>query len=151
VSLTAELIEQLSRQYREHPHWSYQLHYDNLVAWAQGKGLAESLRSYVTVRRYMQAHGLLRTRRATPKGRPGEERPCPFRKRAKSLQLFAFSSHFRFAESDVLNRGKTPDRSMSGSNSEWEQCGRRMSGAAGSRAVVRVATVEVPRRNPDLW
>jgi transposase InsO family protein len=27
----------------------------------------------------MQAHGLLRTRRATPKGRPGEERPVPRR------------------------------------------------------------------------
>ena len=32
------------------------------------------LGSYSTVRRYMQAHGMLRTRRQRPKGRPGEER-----------------------------------------------------------------------------
>ena len=30
VSLAAALAERLHFQYRDHPHWSYQLHYDNL-------------------------------------------------------------------------------------------------------------------------
>ena len=33
VSLAAALAERLHLQYRDHPHWSYQLHYDNLAAW----------------------------------------------------------------------------------------------------------------------
>ena len=32
VSLAAALAERLILQYRDHPHWSYQLHYDNLAA-----------------------------------------------------------------------------------------------------------------------
>ena len=33
VSLATALAERLVLQYHEHPHWSYQLHYDNLAAW----------------------------------------------------------------------------------------------------------------------
>ena len=32
VSLTAPLIRQLAQQYDDHPHWTYQLHFDNLAA-----------------------------------------------------------------------------------------------------------------------
>ena len=32
VSLAAALAERLDLQYRNHPDWSYQLHYDNLAA-----------------------------------------------------------------------------------------------------------------------
>jgi hypothetical protein len=32
VGLAVALAERLHLQYREHPHWSYQLHYDNLAA-----------------------------------------------------------------------------------------------------------------------
>src|SRR4029077_7045447 len=32
MSLAAALAEQLHFQYRDYPHWSYQLHYDNLAA-----------------------------------------------------------------------------------------------------------------------
>ena len=32
VSLAPALAERLHLQYRDHPHWSYQLHYDNLAA-----------------------------------------------------------------------------------------------------------------------
>jgi len=32
VSLTGPLIQQLAQQYDAHPHWTYQLHFDNLAA-----------------------------------------------------------------------------------------------------------------------
>ncbi len=72
VSLPGALAERLLLQYREHPHWSYQLHYDNLVALAKADPSLGPRRSYSTVRRYMKAHGLLRKPRPSPKGRPGE-------------------------------------------------------------------------------
>lgn len=73
VTLAATLIEHLERQYREHKHWTYQLHYDNLAAVVKADPTRGPLRSYATVRRYMQTHGLVRQPRP-PKGRPGEER-----------------------------------------------------------------------------
>jgi transposase InsO family protein len=74
VSLASAQIEHLERQYRQHPHWTYQLHYDNLAAVVKVDPAQGPLRSYATVRRYMQTHGLLRKPRPAPKGRPGEER-----------------------------------------------------------------------------
>jgi hypothetical protein len=57
ISLPAVQVEQLLAQYRAHEHWSYQLHYDNLAAWVQAHPTRGPLRSYSTVRRYMQARG----------------------------------------------------------------------------------------------
>ena len=74
VSLDAALAEHLFNQYRDHQHWSYQLHYDNLAAVVKAKPALGKLRSYSTVRRYMQAHGMLRKPRPAPRGRPGEAR-----------------------------------------------------------------------------
>ena len=74
VSLAAAVAERLFRQYQDHPHWSYQLHYDNLAAVVKADPSLGSLRSYSTVRRYMKAHGLVRQARPVPKGRPGEAR-----------------------------------------------------------------------------
>ena len=74
VSLAPALAEHLFRQYRDHQHWSYQLHYDNLAALVKADPSLGPLRSYSTVRRYMKAHGLVRKRRPAPKGRPGEVR-----------------------------------------------------------------------------
>lgn len=74
VSLTAALAERLFRQYQDHPHWSYQLHYDNLAALAKTDASLGPLRSYSTVRRYMKTHGLVRKARSAPKGRVGEAR-----------------------------------------------------------------------------
>jgi transposase InsO family protein len=74
VSLAPALAERLFRQYQDHKHWSYKLHYDNLAALAKSDPSLGPLRSYSTVRRYMQAHGLVRKPRPAPKGRPGEAR-----------------------------------------------------------------------------
>jgi transposase InsO family protein len=72
VSLAAAVAEHLFGQYRDHPHWSYQLHYDNLAAFVKSAPSLGPLSSYSTVRRYMKAHGLLRKPRCQLKGRPGE-------------------------------------------------------------------------------
>src|SRR3990170_21896 len=72
VSLAAALAELLFLQYRDHKHWSYQLHYDNLAALVKADASLGPLRSYSTVRRYMKVHGMVRQPRPRPKGRPGE-------------------------------------------------------------------------------
>jgi len=73
-SLPTALRERLARQYDDHPDWTYQLHYDNLTAIVHGEPALGPLGSYQTVRRYMQAHGLVR-RPAPPVSRyPGQER-----------------------------------------------------------------------------
>jgi transposase InsO family protein len=67
VSLPAAVVERLRRQYQEHPHWTYQLHYDNLLALLQAEPTLGPLRSYATVRRWLQAHGLVRQPRPQPR------------------------------------------------------------------------------------
>jgi transposase InsO family protein len=72
VSLAAALAEQLHFQYSDHPHWSYQLHYDNLAALVKADPSLGRLPSYSTVKRFMQAHGWARRPKLRPSGRPGE-------------------------------------------------------------------------------
>jgi putative transposase len=74
VSLAPALAERLHLQYRDHPHWSYQLHYDNLAALVKAEPSLGPLRCYSTVRRYMQARGWPRRPRLGPNRRPGEVR-----------------------------------------------------------------------------
>jgi transposase InsO family protein len=74
VSLPAPLIRQLVEQYQDHPHWTYQLHFDNLAAAVKADPSLGPLRSYCTIRRYMQSYGMLRKPRARVQGRPGEIR-----------------------------------------------------------------------------
>ncbi len=72
VSLATALAERLILQYRDHQHWSYQLHYDNLAALVKADPSLGPLRSYATIRRYMQAHGWVPKPRLQAKRRPGE-------------------------------------------------------------------------------
>jgi putative transposase len=74
ISLSAALAERLQLQYRNHPDWSFQLHYDNLAALVKANPSLGPLRSYSTVKRYMQAHGLLKRPRVLSHTRPGEAR-----------------------------------------------------------------------------
>jgi len=74
ISLAPALAEQLGLQYRQYPHWTYQLHYDNLAAWVKANPSARRLPSYSTVKRYMQAHGQMRRPRPRLSQRPGEAR-----------------------------------------------------------------------------
>ena len=66
ISLAAALAERLILQYRDHPHWSYQLHYDNLAALVKADPSLGRLPSYSTIKRYMQAHGLANKPRLRP-------------------------------------------------------------------------------------
>jgi len=75
--LCATLIHVLTTQYRAHPGWTVQLHYDNLLAAAEQEPALRPLPSYSTVRRYMKARGYQRKRipkRDTPGGRQAEAR-----------------------------------------------------------------------------
>jgi len=74
-SLTPALIRILHAQYREHPGWSVQLHFDNLRIAL--KGNHSPLPSYPTVRRYLKAQAMFRQarpRRATDGALAARER-----------------------------------------------------------------------------
>jgi len=63
ASLSQALRDVLIAQYREHPGWTVQLHYDNLRAALAGPN-QPSLPSYPTVRRFFRAQGMFRQRPA---------------------------------------------------------------------------------------
>ena len=83
----AALAERLHLQYRDHPDWSYQLHYDNLAALVKADPSLGRLPSYSTVKRYMQAHGLVTKARLRPSGRPGEAR-AEKRRQAREIRSY---------------------------------------------------------------
>jgi transposase InsO family protein len=60
-SLTPRVIDTLTLQYREHPGWTVQLHFDNLRAALKGSETA--IPSYPTIRRYLKAQGMFRQAR----------------------------------------------------------------------------------------
>jgi transposase InsO family protein len=62
-SVTASLGEAIERQHAEHPRWSFQLHYDNLLALAREDARLGPMPGYATVCRYMRHRGLVRARR----------------------------------------------------------------------------------------
>jgi putative transposase len=68
------LCQALRAQYDAHRSWSYQLHRDNLGTLVASDPALGPLPSYSTIRRYMQAQGLLRQRRHTSRDRPGSDR-----------------------------------------------------------------------------
>jgi transposase InsO family protein len=62
-SVTPLVIDTLILQYREHPGWTVQLHFDNLCAALKGRDA--DIPSYPTIRRYLKAKGMFR--QASPK------------------------------------------------------------------------------------
>jgi putative transposase len=85
ISLAPAVAERLHLQYQNHPDWSYQLHHDNLTALLKADPSLGQLRSYSTVKRYMQAHGLVC--RPRPSGRPGEAR-AEQRRQAREVRSY---------------------------------------------------------------
>ena len=63
-AISAEVAAAIRAQYAQHPHWSVQLHYDNLKA----DRVAAAVPSYPTVRRFFAAQGLHRV--VPNRGRP---------------------------------------------------------------------------------
>jgi len=90
VFLNSPLAQHLRAQYHDHPHWTYQLHYDNLASAAQNDPSLGPLCSYSTVKRYMQTNGMLRKRRQ-PKGRPGE---VLARQRRENREVRSYESEY---------------------------------------------------------
>jgi putative transposase len=91
VSVAPALAERLHLQYRDYPHWSYQLHYDNLAALVKAEPSLGPLRCYSTVRRYMQARGWPRRPRLGPNRRPGEVRA---EERRQTREIRSFEAPF---------------------------------------------------------
>jgi putative transposase len=87
ISLAALLAERLHLQYHDHPDWSYQLHYDNLAALVKADPSLGRLPSYSTIKRSMQARGLVRRPRLRPSGRPGEAR-AEARRQAREIRSY---------------------------------------------------------------
>ena len=77
-SLTERVRTLIQQQYRDHPRWTYQLHWDNLKARAKADPEVGEIPSYPTVRRYMRNVGLFKKKRRripkTPGGRQAEAR-----------------------------------------------------------------------------
>lgn len=89
-ALGSKLAEALEGQYRNHPHWTYQLHYDNLGSVVKADPSLAPLCSYSTIKRFMQAKGMVRKRRAA-KGRPGEDRA---KQRRENREVRSYESEY---------------------------------------------------------
>ncbi len=74
-SLSVLLRQVLVAQYREHSSWSAKLHTDNLAALARKEPSLAPVPSVDTVRRYLKAQGLERTRRRRGPRAPGTRDP----------------------------------------------------------------------------
>ena len=72
-AMSAALIAALREQYRVHPSWSAQLHYDNLQTLVKENPGLGPMPSYATLTRAMRARGLVRKRRR--KWSESEDRP----------------------------------------------------------------------------
>ncbi|MFH0798698.1 MAG: DDE-type integrase/transposase/recombinase [Pseudomonadota bacterium] len=81
-----ELAAAIQRLYQQHPRWSYQLHYDNLLALGLKDTSLGHVPSYATVRRFMKGSGLLRQRRKKHRG--GHESQEPARHEAREMRSF---------------------------------------------------------------
>jgi transposase InsO family protein len=62
-SLNPLLIEAIAKQHHDHPRWSFQLHYDNLLTLAREEPRLAPVPSYPTLCRFMKEQGLLRARK----------------------------------------------------------------------------------------
>jgi len=88
--LGARLIEALQAQYRDHPGWTVQLHYDNLAALVQTDATLGPLPSYASVRRFMKRTGLHR-RRVHPRRTPGAEQAT---RRLEACEVRSFEAEY---------------------------------------------------------
>ena len=153
VTLAPALAERLRKQYHDHPHWSYQLHYDNLAASVKADPALGPLRSYCTVRRYMQAHGMVRKPRPAPNGRPGEARADEAARDTRDPQLrsrvrrFPVASRFppRLAQGAHLRAASGSARWPWASSTTTRDCAATSSGI--SRRRPRTSCMASPRRS----
>lgn len=72
-ALGPNLSEALTTQYRQHPSWSYQLHFDNLTVLVERQPELGPMPAYTSVLRYMKSHGLHKRPRRGPVHSPGAQ------------------------------------------------------------------------------
>ncbi len=72
-SLHPLLIEAIAKQHHDHPRWSFQLHYDNLLTLAREEPRLGPVPSYPTLCRFMKEQGLLRARKHRRREHPDGE------------------------------------------------------------------------------
>jgi putative transposase len=68
-----KLAELIATQYRQHPSWSYQLHFDNLAVLVEQQPELRPLPAYVSMRRFMKNHGLFKRPRRGPVHSPAAQ------------------------------------------------------------------------------
>lgn len=90
-ALSSQVAEVLAAQYRQHPAWSYQLHYDNLVALAEGQPELGPLPSYRSVLRYMKTRGYLKRPRRGPLHSPGAQQA---ERRYEAREIRSYESEY---------------------------------------------------------
>jgi len=71
--ISPALVEAITKQHRDHPRWSFQLHHDNLLALARENPSLGVVPSYPTLGRFMKEQGLLRARKRRSRDRPDAE------------------------------------------------------------------------------
>lgn len=72
-SVSSQLLELVREQYRQHPSWSYQLHFDNLTVVVEKQPQAGPMPCYVSLVRCMKHHGLFKRARRGPVHSPGAQ------------------------------------------------------------------------------
>lgn len=72
-SVSPQLLELLREQYRQHPSWSYQLHFDNLTVVVEKQPPAGPMPCYASLVRCMKSHGLFKRARRGPVHSPGAQ------------------------------------------------------------------------------
>ena len=72
-AVSAALGQLLAAQHRQHPSWSYQLHFDNAAVLVAQQPQAGPLPSYGTLVRYLKSHGLCKRPRRGPAHSPGAQ------------------------------------------------------------------------------
>jgi len=73
VATSPQLLKELAHQYARYPHWSYQLHADNLAALVQLQPELGQTPSYATVIRRMQQYGWIPKPSAARNQSPGRQ------------------------------------------------------------------------------
>ncbi len=134
-SMGVKLCSALQAQHGEHPYWSKQLHYDNLVTLTEQDASLGAAPSYSTVNRYMQAHDLGRKRPPSKLTTKGGERAAQ-RLEHREVRSYEVSHvgglwHLDFHEGsrEVLEPdgqrykprlyGMLDDRSRLGAHAQW--------------------------------
>ena len=93
TAVNSNLASLIENQYLQHPDWSYQLHYDNLVVHVEmDEGFSSyKMPSYSTVLRYMKSHGYIRRPRRGPRYSPGAQAA---EERYESRQVRSYESEY---------------------------------------------------------